>query len=288
MGASLEELIKSKANHKERKKLFVSRDNLSEFLSGPNVVLPKTCDSVRVDVGLAGEAPNSAKWLLETQNRFVIGIEPVDHHWDMLCDFDTADTDRPYPDFPFVQLSKNSIEHNRHCLTTIDNRFFGIQCAISDVKSLTLKKFFQMDRSGGASGSSSLLEPTEMHPWAIEKIFDVPTIPLSAVLKKFEFFEPIEHIKTDCEAHDFDVVKSLGGYLENVCFITSEMTENYTHHKNSYDREDFLDYMSDRGFSIIRKRWGLFKINNGEIHFVNKRLRSYIKSKKYASTTFGL
>jgi hypothetical protein len=268
--------------------MFVKKNEIEDFLSGGKIQLPKNCDSVRIDVGLAGEAPNAAKWLLETQNRFVIGIEPIDHHWDMLCEFETADTDRPYPDFPFIQLSTDSIVHNRNTIGRIENRFFGIQCAISDVDSLCYSKFFQMDRTGGASGSSSLLEPTDKHPHTIEKVLEVPTIPLSAVLGKLEYKDPIEHIKTDCEAHDFSVVKSLGDHIENVCFITSEMTENYSHHKGSYNREEFFDYMSDKGFSIIRRRWGILAINSGEVHFVNKRLKGLIKSRGYESTTFGL
>ena len=66
------------------------------------------------------------------------------------------------------------------------------------------------------------------------------------------------------------------------------MTENYSHHKDSYNREEFFDYMSDKGFSIIRRRWGILAINSGEVHFVNKRLKRFIKSRGYESTTFGL
>lgn len=268
--------------------MYIKKNEFANFLSGPSIQLPSNCDSVRIDIGLAGEAPNSAKWLLETKNRFVIGIEPIDHHWDMLCEFETADTDRPYPNFPLLQLSKNSIEHNKKNICSINSRFFGIQCAISDVDSLVYSKFYQMDRSGGASGSSSLLEPTEFHPHTLESITTVPTVPLSTILNKLDFSEPIEHIKTDCEAHDFNVVKSLDHHIENVCFVTSEMTVNNMHHKGAYDHEEFLDFMSDKGFCIIRKRWGVFAVNMGEVHFMNKRLKNTIKSKNYKSTTFGL
>lgn len=268
--------------------MYISKDNLLQFLSGEKIKLPKSCNAIRIDVGLAGEAPNSAKWLMETRDRFVIGIEPVDHHWDMLCEFESADTDRPYPDFPLIQLSKNSIELNKESICKIDSRFFGIQCAISNVEDLHYKKFYQMDRSGGASGSSSLLEPTEKHPHTIEKIVVVPTVPLALIINKFDYYEPIEHIKTDCEAHDFNVVQSLGDHIENVCFVTSEMTGNYTHHKDAYNREEFFDFMSDKGFSVIRKRWGLFSINGGEVHFENKRLKGFIRLRGFESTTFGL
>ena len=41
-------------------------------------------------------------------------------------------------------------------------------------------------------------------------------------------------------------------------------------------------------FSIIKKRWGVFKVNNGEINFINKKLKKIIKERGYEATTFGL
>ena len=170
----------------------------------------------------------------------------------------------------------------------INGRFIGIQCAISDVVDLTYKTFYQMDRSGGASGSSSLNEPTDLHPHKIEKVITVPTIPLSSLLEKFKEPEIIEHVKTDCETHDFNVIKSAGPHLNRICFISSEMTKNTHHHHGSYNQNDFLNFMAENGFKVIRKRWGIKTVNNGEVHFMNTKLTKYIKKNKYESTTFGL
>lgn len=268
--------------------MYIKKTEIAKFVN-TSINVPQNCTAVRIDVGLAGEAPNAAKWLLETKDRFVIGIEPIDHHWDMLTHFQSADTDRPYPDFPFIQIGTDSIEQNREGIGKIRGRFLGIQCAISDVENLTTKRFYQMDRSMGASGSSSLLKPTSKHPHFVEKKINIPTLPLSLIIDQLNYSEPIEHIKTDCETHDFSVVKSLNHQLENVCFISSEMSVgNKLHHFGAYDHKEFLEFMYDHGFCVIRKRYGIFNINAGEIHFMNKRLRKHIKLKGYKSTTFGL
>ena len=46
-----------------------------------NVFIPTSCKYLKIDIGLAGDAPNSAIWLSDTSDRFVIGIEPLEYHW---------------------------------------------------------------------------------------------------------------------------------------------------------------------------------------------------------------
>ncbi len=46
--------------------------------------IPSQLKQIRIDVGLAGEAPNAALWLTKTTDRFVIGIEPLPYHWKMI------------------------------------------------------------------------------------------------------------------------------------------------------------------------------------------------------------
>ena len=52
--------------------------------SNSKFIIPDNINSIKIDVGLAGEAPNSAIWLDETTDRFVIGIEPLSYHWGMI------------------------------------------------------------------------------------------------------------------------------------------------------------------------------------------------------------
>ena len=73
--------------------------------------IPEELKQIRIDVGLAGEAPNSALWLSQTTDRFVIGIEPLPYHWKMIKNFETSNSKRPYPKYiPLLQLEENVVK----------------------------------------------------------------------------------------------------------------------------------------------------------------------------------
>jgi len=258
------------------------KDLLGEKLGTDNKFkIPDNINSIKIDVGLAGEAPNSAIWLDETPDRFVIGIEPIPYHWNMLRNLKTANSKREYPkDFRFIQLDEGIIEMNGKKLSDIGERFCDIQCAIDDVgDKLNIMDFYQMDRTDGASGSSSLLKPSEHHPHFTENIIKTPVISLESLLYyiNWDKFPMIEHIKTDCEGKDFDVVKSIGKYLNRVLYITSEMTSNAHHWFDSCDPNEFIKYMKENGFRYNR-------FNGVEICFINEKL----EDKYFSSILSGI
>tara|TARA_R110000796_G_scaffold129880_1_gene245565 strand:- start:3632 stop:4468 length:837 start_codon:yes stop_codon:yes gene_type:complete len=260
---------------------FLKTIGLFKHLSAGVIDVPKQCTSIKIDVGLAGEAPNSAIWLNETTDRFVIGIEPIAYHWKMLKNLETANSKREYPkNFRFIQLDKGIIEFNRQEISKIDSRFSGLHCAIDDVSGKqNFKNFYQMDRNEGASGSSSLLKPSEHHPHFIENIIEVPVISLEYLLEFVDWnrFPFIEHIKTDCEGKDYDVVRSIGKHLDKILYITSEMANNTHHWYESCSQEEFIKWMYNRGFR--HKRYG------GDVCFINNRLdfllSPRVKQEKY-------
>ena len=225
--------------------------------------------SIKIDVGLAGEAPNSALWISESNDRFVLGIEPLDYHWKMIENFETSNSKRPYPyGFKILQLEEEAVKLNRDFICSTKGRFCKIQCAIANVTEPTKKKFYQMDRTGGASGSSSLLKPTDKHPHFVENELDVDVLSLEMILDHIDWnrFPFIEQIKTDCEGFDFEVVKSIGKYLDRILYITSEMSiSNRDHWENSYDHEEYIRYMESNGFDVIHR-------NNNDVVFINKNL----------------
>jgi hypothetical protein len=246
--------------------------------------VPEGLKQIRIDVGLAGEAPNAALWLSQTTDRFVIGVEPLPYHWRMIKNFETSGTVRPYPEnIPLLQLEEGVVKLNREIVCEIGNKFLPIEAAIDNVKDVTTQKFYMMDRTDGASGSSSLLTPSEHHPHFIEKEIEVTTHSLEYILDKVDWgrFEYIEHIKTDCEGKDFDVVKSIGKYLSKIVFITSEMTGNLHHWHGSTDPQSFVQFMQDSGFKIIFQ-------GHGEIIFLNKALEQKVTKDKLEATTLGL
>jgi hypothetical protein len=228
----------------------------------------KDLKSIKIDVGLAGEAPNSAIWLSETPDRFVLGIEPIPYHWKMIENFETSESLRPYPEnFKIVQTEEGVVKLNREVVCSIGDRFAKLECAIDDVEEEEEKDFHVMDRRDGASGSSSLLKPSEHHPHFIEDVIKVKTISLEKILDHVDWdrFPFIEQIKTDCEGKDFDVVRSIGKYLDRILFITSEMTNNTHHWHNSCDQKKFISFMQSKGFTSQAS-------GVGEVLFANKRI----------------
>ena len=245
--------------------------------------IPEELKQIRVDVGLAGEAPNAALWLSETTDRFVIGIEPLSYHWKMINNFETSNSKRAYPyDFKILQLEENVVKLNKEVICDVGNRFFAIEAAIDNISEVQKKKFYMMDRTGGASGSSSLLEPSSHHPHFIEDEVEVTVHSLEHVLDSIDWdrFEYIEHIKTDCEGKDWDVVKSIGKYLDKVVFISSEMTNNLHHWHGSGDPQQFIAFMRNSGFEVI-------SLQNGQIVFINKSLQHKVKQDNLDFNTLG-
>jgi hypothetical protein len=159
-----------------------------------------------------------------------------------------------------------------------------LECAIDNAPYPSQKIFYQINRKDAAAGASSLLKPNSSHPQAfnVESQILVNTLSLENIINflpmnKFLF---IEHIKTDCEGYDFEVVKSLGKYLKNVVFISSELLrKNYWDNKPS--DEEFIEFMILNNFSVLSE-------SNGEINFVNNSLQDKIKEYKLNNKTLGL
>ena len=247
--------------------------------------IPDNQKHIKIDVGLAGEAPNSAIWLNETTDRFVIGIEPLSYHWKMINNFESSNSKRPYPyDFPIVQLEEGVVKLNKQNICEINDRFFGIECAIDNVTEPTTRTFYQMDRTGGASGSSSLLKPTKHHPHFIEEEITVPVFSLEKILDHVDWnrFLFIEQIKIDCEGHDLEVIKSIGEYLDRVVFITAEVSStNSNHWEGSTNHQDLYSFMNDKNFVQTQ-------VKGADVTFVNKELEPISVSHNLGCTVLGL
>ena len=237
---------------------------------------------ILIDVGLAGEAPNSGNWLINSTDRFVIGIEPLDYHWSMIENYKTSNSLRPWTDaIPVVQLEEGVVKFQGKNFCEIKNRFMKVHCAVDDVDEPTKKTFYKMDRRMGASGSSSLLKPSDKHPHFIEEEIQVDVMSLETILDHIDWdrFPFIEHIKTDCEGKDFDVVRSIGKHLDKVLFITSEVSEkNFDHWEGSHDQNLFRAFMKGKGFGEVvwRERFTDPNVTTTgamyEITFINNKL----------------
>ena len=141
-----------------------------------------------------------------------------------------------------------------------------------------------MDPTDGASGSSSLLKPSEKHPHFVESVIKTPVVSLEMILDHVDWkrFELIEHIKTDCEGKDYDVVRSIGKYLDRVAFITSEVSKNNVGHwKGQNDGWDLYHLLTNNGFVIL-------EIIGADVTFVNQKLLESLDPKISNTLRCGL
>ena len=250
------------------------------------LIVPEDQAYIKFDVGLAGEAPHSAIWLSETDDRFVIGIEPLSYHWEMLRQYEVSSGIRDYPEnYPILQLEEGVVKLNRENISEIGDRFCGLQCAVDNVEEISEMDFYMMDPTDGASGSSSLLKPTEKHPRFIEKVVKTPVVSLEMILDHvdWERFPFIEHIKTDCEGKDFDVVNSIGKYLDRIVFITSEWSvNNEGHWEGQNNNVDFTHFMIHNNFHVTGYK------GCQDVLFINKNYLDEIINLKLNSKMLGL
>ena len=249
---------------------------------------------LRIDVGLAGDACNSALWLSNTVDRYVIGIEPLPYHWEHLYEIGSPDgvaATLRHPTWDILQLKNNVVTKNRTIVCNIGKRFCGLRCAIDNVKAPTIKDFYFMDPSTNGSGSSSLLEATTHHPHKPKEIIPVNTISLKFLLDHIDWdiFPFVEHLKTDCEGNDYNVIYSLGDYLEKIVFITCEVADGICHN-NEPDLSEFLLFMFNKGFRSFGSGdpGTTFAVEGRELKLINLKFIKDVKKYNLSCETLGL
>ena len=99
----------------EKEADFIKRTGLFKNLENNVIKIPEHCTSIKIDVGLAGDAPNSALWLKGDPHVFVIGIEPLEYHCQHLYELGKPDnnTHMQHPRWPIIQLKHNAVLLNR-------------------------------------------------------------------------------------------------------------------------------------------------------------------------------
>lgn len=226
---------------------------LSEWLdTDEKIKIPAYCKQLKIDVGLAGDAPNSAIWLSETPDRFVVAVEPLDYHWNSIWDYKNATR----PKWRIVQRCDNAVVFEGRKIADIKDRFLPLRGAVNDVPEPTTQPFFV--NKIGETGSSSLRpDPrTEL----LDKVIQVPVFSLKYVLDHIPWdrFDFIEQVKTDCEGFDWQVLKSMGNYIEKVVYVNSEIT-----HYTPGERQEFFQWMVNKGFKLVGQNgYDSFFFNN--------------------------
>jgi len=216
--------------------------------------IPSHIKKIKFDVGLSWCAPNSAAWLKNDINNelFVIGIEPNR----FACERIGNKVLNPHPPYEEYNIDENN--------------YMLLHCAIDNVFELTMQDFYHI---GDDPGTSSFLKPTSKlerrHHLKVAEVSKVVTIPLSFLLEKIPWdrFEYIEHIKTDCQGKDLDVVLSCGDFLEKIVFLDCEVATGGLY-ENELDTGFVVNTIESKGFKLIS-----YGVNSS---FVNKNLEHLV------------
>ena len=180
--------------------------------------LPDWCKRIKIDCGLAYNAPQTAKWLEEDEDLIVFGFEPVKSNIQILKYGSRKDT---------------SINYVRQ--SDLQERFFIIESALGETNRNDQIYVTKVD-----AGCSSLLKPANFEVLEMEEI---SVITLDSFLSYFPFgkIPYIEHLKTDCQGTDFEVLQGARASLSKIAAVTCEVESlSYLNSKNTYENVSTL------------------------------------------------
>ena len=193
--------------------------------------IPSNIKSIRLDIGLSYCAPNSAVWLNQNKDTFVIGIEANKYAVSRI-------------------ISNGLIAHQHKVSHSYPNpNFLLLNIALDNVKEKTTKPFYHMSRDVGVS---SLLKPTNYLNDSVAELSNVDVYPLSYILEKIDWnrFEYIELVKIDTQGKDLDIIKSAASYLDKIVYLNCEVN-TFNYYENSPNPNHYDAYLSDNGFEFI-------------------------------------
>ena len=199
-----------------------------EFLND-KIKLPDNCTSVRLDVGLSVNAPQSQVWLSLDENLHVFGFEPVSANRENI-----ARGNSPWP----INLDPSFIGKRIHI----------IPCALLESPSESGMSIYVTKKDPGCS---SVLQPKTFE---VDYIETVQVESLGSFFKLFPFTQIpyIDHLKIDVQGADIQVIEGAGKYLASIMAITAEVdTSEYQNTRNSLD--SIQDLLAPFGFRLVKK-----------------------------------
>jgi FkbM family methyltransferase len=221
--------------------------NLSEILQNAGfkfmedglIHIPDNFQRIKIDVGLSLDAPNAISWLKSDPHLLVLGFEA-----NPKCIESVRETIR--------QLSMGD---------ELTKRLWLIPIALG-AKTQT-REFFETVNPGW----SSFYKPRK---YDILGSYSIPMAALSDVLDLVKFpssIKRIDHIKTDCQGGDLDVIRGAVRDLNRIAVVTSESeSTQYSSAPNS--EGDMRRLLESFGFvqhnprSIVRRFIGNLILNS--------------------------
>jgi FkbM family methyltransferase len=196
------------------------------LLKNAKINLSESVTSIKIDVGLSGNAPQSEIWTEHNENLVVFGFEPISRNREMIKTYTSSWPIKLNP----LKLGKS---------------VFVIPVALSsNISTENLKMYITDDDPG----CSSLLTPKQLKNTECEYV-PVYTLADFFLFFPFDKFKYIDHLKIDAQGMDFEILIGCSRYLKYVSYVTAEVDLNYESSKNSIF---FLNiYMFSKGFIKI-------------------------------------
>lgn len=192
------------------------------------ICLPTSAKRIKIDVGLSSNAPQSAIWLERDPDLVVLGFEPVAQNVNHL----RAGT----------SSSRTKLNPN-----LIGQRFFLFPIALGSAPLPTQAKIYVTENDAGCS---SILPPRSL-PVESEQIVEV--WPIAAFLERLPWshIDFVDHLKTDCQGFDLQVLLGSGPWLKRVHAVTAEPEQRqYLGARNS--RREIANLLKCYGFESLR------------------------------------
>lgn len=199
------------------------------LLEGETIHLPKSCSSVRIDVGLSVNAPQSQVWLTRDPNLHVFGFEPVKANREKILMGNS-----PWP----VNLDP----------LLVGNRIHIIPCALLDKHVPGGMDIYVTKKDPGCS---SVLAPKTFEVDYIERV-NVESLDTFFKHFPFEQIPFIHHLKIDVQGADIQVLEGASENLRKILAITVEVdTNEYRDTRNSI--ESIYELLRPHGFELYKK-----------------------------------
>ena len=207
--------------------------------------LPDTITRIKIDVGLSHSAPNTQMWLEKIPGLVVFGFEPnLQAVSDML-------SNRVRP----------STANTKH----LDRKYVGSQMFLFPVALGSSRRHVDFHATKDPA-CSSLMEPDleKMEDYGVPDcgvadVYPVAVVTLSDLLSKIPWgtagdagvFQIVEHIKTDAQGHDVEVLRGAGPYLsQRVVCVTSEKFA-WGYKEPGHNAQELVDFMWQHGFALL-------------------------------------
>lgn len=234
---------------------YINLKDILDYKTG-KLKIPKEINQIKLDVGTAMNAPNSAIWLDNLPDRIVFGFEPNIKSVNELLSGNNRKRGRKYKYLDLKHINK---------------RFFVLNLALDDCIP-QLKKFYF---TSGDGGNSSLHEPRN---FKINETRYVPCLRLSDFLEliPWDRFKYIEHLKIDTQGNDLRVIRSAGEYLKKIVFVSAECVA--PGYKYSHSEKELDKFMEENNFELIP---GTDK--GGNKTYVNKKYKKLINTLDYST-----